>query len=329
MSIISHTLEQIDGPLPWGATINIECDHCKKPFSRLAKLLRGNRKRGRLSDHFFCSRRCTNEAKKRAITGFNCAWCEKKVDRNPSSRCAHSFCSLSCSAKFTKNSQGSHSKAKTGLVEYHRKKGERRGKPPRPSSSLFIGPVAPKTPRSKPIILTLKCGGCGKDVQRRKSELLKSKHGIPYCTKSCRMKHYNENILKPSSCHRSKAEDILLELIRHDFPTLDIKPNNRDVVPGGLEIDIYLPTLKLAIELNGPVHYLPIYGEERLESVKNKDARKCLELQQLGITQLTFDISHLQTTKKTDEFMRKHYIEYVLPLIRGAPEVLAPSLTSL
>ena len=46
------------------------------------------------------------------------------------------------------------------------------------------------------------------------------------------------------------------------------------------ELDIYIPSLNLAFELNGIFHYEPIFGEKKLNSTKNNDKRKfqaCLE----------------------------------------------------
>lgn len=40
------------------------------------------------------------------------------------------------------------------------------------------------------------------------------------------------------------------------------------------EIDIALPTERIAIEVDGPTHFLPIYGEEHLEQQQERDARK-------------------------------------------------------
>lgn len=46
------------------------------------------------------------------------------------------------------------------------------------------------------------------------------------------------------------------------------------------ELDIYIPSLKLAFELNGLFHYEPIFGPEKLAQIQNNDERKyqaCLE----------------------------------------------------
>jgi very-short-patch-repair endonuclease len=41
-----------------------------------------------------------------------------------------------------------------------------------------------------------------------------------------------------------------------------------------LEIDLFLPELKTAIEIDGPGHFLPIWGEEKLQKQKNSDIIK-------------------------------------------------------
>lgn len=49
--------------------------------------------------------------------------------------------------------------------------------------------------------------------------------------------------------------------------------NNRNICDG-LELDIFIPELKLAFEINGIVHYKPIYGEEKFNKIKEKDILK-------------------------------------------------------
>ena len=39
---------------------------------------------------------------------------------------------------------------------------------------------------------------------------------------------------------------------------------------------IYIPSIKLAFELNGIFHYEPIFGEEKLEKIKSNDQNKFL-----------------------------------------------------
>ena len=51
--------------------------------------------------------------------------------------------------------------------------------------------------------------------------------------------------------------------------------HKKGLVPNDkLEVDIFLPTLKLAIEIDGPAHFLPIWGEESLQKHIRADAEK-------------------------------------------------------
>lgn len=47
------------------------------------------------------------------------------------------------------------------------------------------------------------------------------------------------------------------------------------IIPAeNLEIDLYIPELKTIIEVDGPSHFLPIWGEEKLQKQVNADLRK-------------------------------------------------------
>ncbi len=56
------------------------------------------------------------------------------------------------------------------------------------------------------------------------------------------------------------------------YPNLDIKFNDVSII--GAELDIYIPSLSLAFELNGIFHYEPIYGIDNLIAVQERDKRK-------------------------------------------------------
>ncbi len=157
------------------------------------------------------------------------------------------------------------------------------------------------------------CPHCQSPVRRFKKDVRKSKTGLFYCSKSCRMKHYNANILTRSSNQRSRAEDLLMELIKTDFPALEAIANDRTRLPSKLEIDILIPAANLAIELNGPVHYLPIYGEERFRKVQGKDALKSREIHEQGLSLMVLDVSRLNSAKQLRETLSKYYQEHVKP----------------
>lgn len=52
------------------------------------------------------------------------------------------------------------------------------------------------------------------------------------------------------------------------------------------EVDLALPTERIAIEVDGPTHFLPIYGEEHLERQQERDARKDDMINSIGYSVL-------------------------------------------
>lgn len=96
-----------------------------------------------------------------------------------------------------------------------------------------------------------------------------------FCSRSCSVT-YN-NLHKTHGTRRSKLEVWLEEQLNQLYP-FKIHYNQKDAINS--ELDIYIPSLQLAFELNGIYHYEPIYGPEKLASVQNNDHRKfqaCLE----------------------------------------------------
>jgi hypothetical protein len=90
----------------------------------------------------------------------------------------------------------------------------------------------------------------------------------------------------------SKIEKWLqLELPRL-YPDLEFLFNKKQTIDA--ELDIYIPSLALAFELNGPVHYEPIYGEKRLKSAITNDKRKFLACAERRIDLCVIDICKIK-----------------------------------
>ncbi len=317
MPILSHTPESILCTQR-GERATIGCDHCGVEFVKKAKFVRADLKRGRR--RFFCSTRCRTEGASKTPAGFSCTNCGKEVHRRQDPKSRHSFCSSSCSALYSN---------RVNPREVNPRKKRSRSVSDRFALRTHMefetAAERPKQPRPKQELITMQCEGCGEEVRRTQSQLGRTKHGKPYCSKSCRMRHYNHHILTATGHQRSGPEDMLLDHIRTDFPALEIRPNDRTHLPSGLEIDIHIPLARLAIELNGPVHYLPIYGEDRFRRSQAKDAQKHLEIHDCGLSLLVLDISRLHSKKQQREFIAKHYKADVKPLLMEAGGGVSPA----
>tara|TARA_B100001778_G_scaffold211347_1_gene174979 strand:- start:1001 stop:1777 length:777 start_codon:yes stop_codon:yes gene_type:complete len=71
----------------------------------------------------------------------------------------------------------------------------------------------------------------------------------------------------------SKLEKFLkLELTKEGH---SVEIHKKNLIPNeNLEIDLYLPMIKTIIEVDGPSHFLPIWGEEKLQKQIKADANK-------------------------------------------------------
>ena len=118
------------------------------------------------------------------------------------------------------------------------------------------------------------CKTCQNEFYRKPSEIIDSRNS--FCSRSCAASFNNRN--KTFGTTRSKLEKWLEENLSIIFPNLEIHFNRKDAINS--ELDIYIPSLKVAFELNGLFHYEPIFGKEKLNSIQDNDQRKyqaCLE----------------------------------------------------
>jgi len=118
------------------------------------------------------------------------------------------------------------------------------------------------------------CKQCNSIFSKTNKQIIK--YPNHFCSRSCAAIYNNTH--KTKGNRKSKLEIWLETQLSTLYPNLEFIFNGKEIINS--ELDIYLPSLQLAFELNGIFHYEPIYGPEKLASIKNNDNRKfqaCLE----------------------------------------------------
>lgn len=146
------------------------------------------------------------------------------------------------------------------------------------------------------------CQNCGASVSRVPSARRKVK--AVFCTKSCAATYNNKH--KTHGTRRSKLEAHIEDLIRLDYPQLEVVCNGKDAI--GSELDFYFPQLRFAIELNGPTHYEPIYGQKKFEQIQKNDKQKFIGCYRLGVELMVVDVS---TCKYLTKGKRAHFYSLI------------------
>lgn len=134
----------------------------------------------------------------------------------------------------------------------------------RNNTSTYCGP---KCSAAKLVTkATIVCAGCSNTCVRTKSQISTRN----FCSSSCAASYNNKH--KTHGNRRSKLEKWLEEQLAILYPELEIHFNKKDAI--GSELDIYIPSLKLAFELNGIFHFEPIYGQSKLNQIQANDVSK-------------------------------------------------------
>jgi DNA-binding XRE family transcriptional regulator len=116
--------------------------------------------------------------------------------------------------------------------------------------------------------ISVNCSNCSKTFKKNKHRMKLSLNH--FCSRSCSAT-YN-NIHKTYGTRRSKLECWLEQQLTALYPTIHFDFNKKTIIKS--ELDIYIPSLSLAFELNGIFHYEPIFGIKKLNQTQNNDISK-------------------------------------------------------
>lgn len=156
--------------------------------------------------------------------------------------------------------------------------------------------------------LELPCATCGKVCFKQMHELKRSKSGNVFCNLSCANTWSNFSAKKKIS--KSILENYIQEQLKIDFPFLEMAFNYMGAIES--ELDVYIPSLKVAIEINGPLHYTPALGQYRFDTIRANDVKKTKACKAAGIQLYLLDASKF---KYLSDSSRNRYYPQIRSLI--------------
>lgn len=152
----------------------------------------------------------------------------------------------------------------------------------------------------------INCKVCNKPFLRNLKYI--EKQSNHFCSQSCAATYNNSHF--SHSTKRSKLEAYIEQKLNILYPNLIIQYNHTDAIKS--QLDIYIPSLKLAFELNGPFHYEPIFGPEALSKIQNNDNRKFQACLEQKIELCIIDTSKQRYFKKTTSDIYLNIIQNII-----------------
>lgn len=138
--------------------------------------------------------------------------------------------------------------------------------------------------------LQCKCEECGIKFSR-----VPSRAGYKnFCSQTCSGRYNNKH--KAFGIRRSKLEVWLESKLTQELGSVEIHFNKKSVI--GSELDIYIPMIKTAFELNGIYHYVPIHGIEILKRIQKNDDEKLNACKEKSIELIVIDVSNQKRFKE-------------------------------
>lgn len=156
--------------------------------------------------------------------------------------------------------------------------------------------------------IEVSCFYCQKKTSKTPYQIKLAEH--IFCGNSCKGKYYS---WKNEGRRRSSSEIKLCEIIKQDFPNIEVLENTRDVLNCHLEIDIWIPSINLAIELNGPCHFINIYGDKIYQKTLTNDETKKKEILERGFNLLIININ--QPEKIVNSLLLEQFNSVIKPLL--------------
>ena len=152
----------------------------------------------------------------------------------------------------------------------------------------------------------VECLNCKKTVYKIVSACKNSPNH--FCSRSCSATYTNTH--KTTGSRRSKLEVWIEEKFKNIYENVNILYNSKTLIKS--ELDIYIPNLNIAFELNGILHYKPIYGDIKLQKIKDNDNKKYQACIDNNIELFIIDVSELKYFKDSNCMIYLNIIKNII-----------------
>lgn len=173
----------------------------------------------------------------------------------------------------------------------------------------------------------LLCEYCGKSFFKKKKKIAKViddplTKKYRFCSLGCFFNHFIENYIQkpqyedftyPSKIkkkRRSKNEIYIEEQLKQYYENLEIIYDSSKII--GYNLDIFIPELNIAIDINGLHNYKPIFGKTSFKITKQNNRNKIIECRKKDIKLYTINTSE---QKRFNEESSQKYVEKIKKII--------------
>jgi YHS domain-containing protein len=247
---------------------SVECLNCKKEVYRTEYHLSKN-----LTGEFFCSNACKSKYHKRAYV-VECVICSKQFEKVPADQKRYPVhcCSIECRSEYNDRRE-LHCCDECGK-EFNRPPSVVAGK-----TNLFCSQACHDKFQDAKVELV--CEICSKKF--RVSPVYAKRNEHHFCSNDCKGKFVVNGKVFESEFEKLAAP-LGVNFIKNDRLTLmQSLPHRFPNKTFALELDFYFPDLRFAVEINGPPHFVPIYGLDPLRKRQIRDRRKKRLCKEAGI----------------------------------------------
>lgn len=158
------------------------------------------------------------------------------------------------------------------------------------------------------------------DEKKRRSDMAKEQWKNMDDAQKEKMKENSTKAIRKASKEGSKLEKHIFDgIVAAGFSVVQHKTNL--IANNKLEVDMYLPVLKTVIEIDGPAHFFPIWGQKSLDRHVRSDAQKIGLLTQEG-----YNLIRVKNLVKT--LSEHHKRNIVIDVIRTLEEISKNNTTN-